>query len=253
MLSMKNTRGNIHSIESFGTVDGPGVRLVVFMQGCPMRCQYCHNPDTWEYKENQQVTVDEILQKYESIKEFLKNGGITVTGGEPLSQIDFVTELFKKAKEKNIHTALDTSGVLFNRNNTTKLDELLKYTDIVMLDIKHMNNEEHKKLTGFSNENILDFAKYLSEKNIQTWIRHVVVPSITDKQDSLEEVGKFIASLKSLKALDVLPYHNMAIPKYENLGIEYPLKNVPALTKEQALNARTIIFNAFNKERNKTN
>ena len=253
MLSMENTRGNIHSIESFGTVDGPGVRLVVFMQGCPMRCLYCHNPDTWEYKENQQTTVDEIIQKYESIKEFLKNGGITVTGGEPLSQIDFVTELFKKAKEKNIHTALDTSGVLFNRNNTTKLDELLKYTDIVMLDIKHMNNEEHKKLTGFSNENILDFAKYLSEKNIQTWIRHVVVPTITDKQEYLEELGKFIAGLKSLKALDVLPYHNMAIPKYENLGIEYPLKNVPALTKEQALNARTIIFNAFNKERNKTN
>ena len=253
MLSMKNICGNIHSIESFGTVDGPGVRLVVFMQGCPMRCLYCHNPDTWEYKENQKVTVDEILQKYESIKEFLKNGGITVTGGEPLSQIEFVTELFKKAKEKNIHTALDTSGVLFNRNNTTKLDELLKYTDIVMLDIKHMNKEEHKKLTGFSNENILDFAKYLSENNIQTWIRHVVVPSITDTQESLEELGKFIASLKCLKALDVLPYHNMAIPKYENLGINYPLKDVPALTKEQALKARLTIFNAFNKERNKTN
>ena len=253
MLSMKNTLGNIHSIESFGTVDGPGVRLVVFMQGCPMRCQYCHNPDTWEYKENQKVTVDEILQKYESIKEFLKNGGITVTGGEPLSQIEFVTELFKKAKEKNIHTALDTSGVLFNRNNTTKLDELLKYTDIVMLDLKHFDNDKHKKLTGFSNENILDFAKYLSEKNIQTWIRHVVVPTITDTEESLKDIGKFIAGLKSLKALDVLPYHNMAIPKYENLGIDYPLKDIPALTKEQALKARLTIFKAFNEERNKTN
>ena len=250
---MKNTLGNIHSIESFGTVDGPGVRLVVFMQGCPMRCQYCHNPDTWEYKENQKITVDEILQKYESIKEFLKNGGITVTGGEPLSQIEFVTELFKKAKEKNIHTVLDTSGVLFNRNNTTKLDELLKYTDIVMLDIKHIDNDKHKKLTGFSNENILDFAKYLSKNNIQTWIRHVVVPTITDTEESLKDIGKFIASLKSLKALDVLPYHNMAIPKYENLGIDYPLKDIPALTKEQALKARLTIFKAFNEERNKTN
>ena len=248
---MKQEYGNIHSIESFGTVDGPGVRLVLFMQGCPMRCQYCHNPDTWEYKENNKITVKDILTRYESIKEFLKNGGITVTGGEPLSQIDFVTELFKKAKEKNIHTALDTSGILFNRKNTEKIDTLLKYTDLVMLDIKHIDDKEHKKLTKYSNKNILDFAEYLSEKNIPIWIRHVVVPTITDKEEYLQDLGRFIAKLRTLKALDILPYHNMAIPKYENLGLNYPLKEIPALSKDEALRARSIIFNAFNEERKK--
>lgn len=237
--------GNVHSIESFGTVDGPGIRLVVFLQGCPMRCLYCHNPDTWSYEENKKVFVSEILDKYDSIKEFLKNGGITVTGGEPLSQIDFVTELFKQAKQKNIHTALDTSGVLFNRKNLAQFDRLLKYTDLVLLDIKHINDEEHKKLTGFSNKNILDFAMYLSEKNIPIWVRHVVVPTITDDEKYLKELGEFLANIKSLKALDVLPYHNMAISKYENLNIDYPLKNISPLTKEEAMKARQIIINSY--------
>lgn len=247
---MAELYGNIHSIESFGTVDGPGIRLVVFMQGCPMRCKYCHNPDTWTFNENKKVTVQEIITKYNSVKEFLKNGGLTVTGGEPLAQIDFVIELFKKAKENNIHTALDTSGVLFNRNNTTKVDELLKYTDLVMLDIKHINDEEHIKLTNHSNKNILDFAKYLSEKNIAMWIRHVVVPSVNDKEEYLSELGKFLATLKTIKALDMLPYHNMAEPKYESLGIQYPLKGLPALTKEEILKARIIVFNAYKEARN---
>ncbi len=237
--------GNVHSIESFGTVDGPGIRLVVFLQGCPMRCLYCHNPDTWSYEENKKVFVSEILDKYDSIKEFLKNGGITVTGGEPLSQIDFVTELFKQAKQKNIHTALDTSGVLFNRKNLAQFDRLLKYTDLVLLDIKHINDEEHKKLTGFSNKNILDFAMYLSEKNIPIWVRHVVVPTITYDEKHLKELGKFLSNIKSLKALDVLPYHNMAISKYENLNIDYPLKNISPLTKEEAMKARQIIINSY--------
>lgn len=237
--------GNVHSIESFGTVDGPGIRLVVFLQGCPMRCLYCHNPDTWSYEENKKVFVSEILDKYDSIKEFLKNGGITVTGGEPLSQIDFVTELFKQAKQKNIHTALDTSGVLFNRKNLAQFDRLLKYTDLVLLDIKHINDEKHKKLTGFSNKNILDFAMYLSEKNIPIWVRHVVVPTITDDEKYLKALGKFLANIKSLKALDVLPYHNMAISKYENLNIDYPLKNISPLTKEEAMKARQIIINSY--------
>lgn len=242
--------GNIHSIESFGTVDGPGIRLVVFMQGCPMRCKYCHNPDTWTFEENKKMSVEEILKKYDSVKEFLKNGGITVTGGEPLAQIDFVIELFKQAKDKNIHTALDTSGILFNEENTTKIDELLQYTDLVMLDIKHINDEEHKKLTNFSNKNVLNFAKYLSEKNITTWIRHVVVPTINDKEEYLIELGKFLATLKTIKALDMIPYHTMAEPKYESLGIEYPLKGIPPLNKEQIMKARTTVFNAYKEAKN---
>ena len=241
--------GNIHSIESFGTVDGPGIRMVIFMQGCPMRCKYCHNPDTWNFDENKKISVDEILKKYDSIKEFLKNGGITVTGGEPLSQIEFVIELFKKAKEKNIHTTLDTSGVTFNPSNTEKIDELLKYTDLILLDIKHIDDVEHKNLTGFSNKNILEFAKYLSEKEIPMWVRHVVVPTLTNNENNLTELGKFMAHLKNLKALDILSYHNMAVPKYENLGIEYPLKGLPELTKEEALKAKLDVFKGYKHEK----
>ncbi len=241
--------GNIHSIESFGTVDGPGIRFVIFFQGCPMRCLYCHNPDTWTFEENKKISVDEILQKYDRVKEFLKNGGITATGGEPLCQIDFVTSLFKAASNKNIHTALDTSGILFDKNNTQKIDELLKYTSLVLLDIKHIDDIEHKKLTSHSNKNILEFAKYLSDINKPVWIRHVVVPSITYNETYLTKLGTFLGQLNNIKALDVLPYHDMAKPKYENLGIDYTLKDIPPLTKQEALNARTIILKAYQNEK----
>lgn len=245
---MTNILGKIHSIESCGTVDGPGIRFVVFTQGCPLRCQYCHNPDSWEYNTDNLMSVTDILKQYEGVKEFC-TGGITVTGGEPLVQIDFVTELFKQAQEKGVHTALDTSGLLFNSNNTEKMDELLKYTSLVMLDIKHIDDEEHKKLTKHSNKNILEFAQYLSEKAIPTWIRHVVVPNITYKEEYLKRLGLFLAGLKNIKALDVLPYHDMAIPKYQNMGLTYPLEGVPPLTHDEALNARNIIIQAMRESR----
>ena len=247
---MEQILGKIHSIETCGTVDGPGIRFVIFTQGCPLRCMYCHNPDSWSLETNNLKTVDEILGQYNSIKEFCK-GGITVTGGEPLVQIDFVTELFKKAQEMEIHTALDTSGLLFNRSNTEKIDELLKYTSLVMLDIKHIDDEEHKKLTGHSNRNILEFAKYLSEKNIPTWIRHVVVPEITYKEEYLIALGEFLAELNNIKALDILPYHDMARGKYRELGIDYPLEGIEPLTKEEALNARNKILYALKSIKNK--
>ena len=240
-------KGNIHSIETCGTVDGPGIRFVIFMQGCPLRCQYCHNPDTWQTDTNKLMTVDEIMQKYDGVKEFVQSGGITVTGGEPLLQIDFVTELFKVAKNHGIHTALDTSGITFNQENTENINNLLKYTDLVLLDIKHIDDEEHKKLTGASNKNILAFAQYLSEKQIPMWIRHVVVKDITLNEKYLKELGKFLATLNNIKALDILPYHNMAIPKYESLGINYPLKNTPPTSKEEAINARNIILQEYKK------
>ena len=242
--------GNLHSIESCGTVDGPGIRFIVFTQGCPMRCQYCHNPDTWDFKENHKVSVDEIVKQYEGVKEFCA-GGVTVTGGEPMAQIEFVTELFKKLSEKGVNTALDTSGVLFNKDNTAKVDELMKYTSIVLLDIKHIDDEEHKKLTKHSNKNILDFARYLSDIKKPMWVRHVVVPGITNKEEYLTRLGEFLATLNNIKALDVLPYHDMAIPKYENLGIDYPLKGVPPLTQEEAIKARNIILKAYKANRNK--
>jgi len=239
--------GNIHSIESCGTVDGPGIRFVVFLQGCPMRCLYCHNPDTWDFNVNTKMSIDEILTKYDSVKEFLKNGGLTVTGGEPLMQIEFVTELFKRAKLKNIHTAVDTSGITFKRENLGKFNELLKYTNLVMLDIKHINNDEHIKLTGHSNANILDFARYLSDKKIPMWIRHVVVPNITYNQKYLTELGQFLATLDAsvIQGLDVLPYHNMGIVKYQKLNKPYPLASTPPLTKEMAISARDTIIKAM--------
>lgn len=239
-------KGYIHSTESFGTVDGPGIRFVIFTQGCPMRCLYCHNPDTWEVGAGTETTADELISEYEKTKGFTK-GGITVTGGEPLLQIDFVTELFKKAKSRNIHTCLDTSGITFDSG--AKFDELIQYTDLVMLDIKHIDNEQHKKLTGCSNKNILAFARYLDKNSVPVWIRHVVVPGITDNEEYLSRLGEFIGTLTNVKALDVLPYHTMGKVKYDNLGIPYPLDAVEPLEKADAIKAREIILNGIRKSR----
>lgn len=236
--------GNIHSIESCGTVDGPGIRFVVFMQGCPLRCKYCHNPDSWEVNVGQKMSVNDILGRYNGVKEFCR-GGITVTGGEPLLQIDFIIELFKAAKERKIHTALDTSGITFVESNLKKIEEVLKYTDLVLLDIKHIDDAEHIKLTGHSNKNVLAFAKYLSDTKKPMWVRHVVVPSVTYNKDYLFELGKFLNTLKNVTALDVLPYHVMGKQKYKNLGIEYPLGDIPPLTKEEALQARAWIMEGY--------
>lgn len=238
--------GFIHSTESFGTVDGPGIRFVVFFQGCPMRCLYCHNPDTWGIHSRannigKEVTVDEILDMYDGVKEFC-SGGITCTGGEPMMQPEFLTKLFEAAKERGINTCLDTSGVTFNPDNTAVFDRLMKSTDIVMLDIKHIDDEEHKKLTGHTNKNILAFAKYLSDLKKTTWIRHVVVPGITYDDKYLHRLGVFLSGLKSIKALDVLQYHDMGKVKYENLGIPYPLPDTPPLTKAEAAHARDVIM-----------
>ncbi len=244
--------GLIHSIETFGTVDGPGTRYVVFVKGCPMRCQYCHNPDTWETVGATRMTPEQILDDYERYKEFYHGGGITVTGGEPLVQIDFLIELFELAKTRDIHTCLDTSGIMFRRNNPellAKYDRLMKSTDLIMLDIKHIDPEEHKKLTAQPIDNILDFLSYLDEKEKTIWIRHVLVPGITLIPEYLERLGYYIGQFKHIKALDVLPYHSMGKTKYEQLGIDYVLKDVPEATKEQAIEARGIIIEAMKKRR----
>lgn len=234
-------KGYIHSIESGGTVDGPGLRYVVFLQGCPLRCLYCHNPDTWQTGVGKEISVEDILIGYRKKKAFYQNGGITVTGGEPLLQIDFVTELFKACKEEGIHTCLDSSGITFTKSNK-KFDELFKYTDLVLLDLKHIDDKKHQELTSKSNKNILDFALYLSDKNISIWVRHVVVPGLNDDEDSLFKLGQFIGKLKNVKALDVLPYHTMGVVKYEKLGIAYPLDGVKAMSQDGAVLARNIIL-----------
>lgn len=244
--------GRIHSIETFGTVDGPGVRFVIFVQGCPMRCLYCHNPDTWETGKGTEMTVDEILTQFEKNKTFYKSGGITVTGGEPLLQLDFLIELFEKAKKDGIHTCIDTSGIAFRPDDSglmKKMDTLMDLTDLVMLDIKHIDPEKHKELTKQPNDNILAFCRYLDTKDVTIWIRHVVVPGITDEPVYLEKLGYFIGDLKNLKGLEVLPYHTMGVVKYEKLGMEYPLKDVPAMDKEKAKDARKIILGGIKKRR----
>ncbi len=248
--------GHIHSIETCGTVDGPGMRFVVFFKGCPMRCMYCHNPDTWDMKGGEEKTVDELLEQYESLKTFYTNGGITATGGEPLMQIDFLIELFETAKKRNIHTCLDTSGIMFRRDNPetlAKYERLLKATDLIMLDIKHIDPEEHKKLTKQPLDNILDFARYANEQGNLIRIRHVIVPGITYIPEYLKKVGYFMAELENVKQLEVLPYHEMGIPKYEQLGIEYPLKGVKALTNKEAAKAQNIILEAMKERRSEIN
>ncbi len=236
-------QGYIHSLESFGTVDGPGVRYVVFFQGCPMRCQYCHNPDTWNMKEGTLMESDEIIGNLLRNKPFYKTGGLTATGGEPMAQMDFLIDLFTKAKANDIHTCLDTSGIMFRKEEEqmTKVGQLMAVTDLVMLDIKHMDLEAHRKLTGHSNEHMFAFAEYLRKINKPMWIRHVVVPGITYVPEELKALGQYLKKFPNLEKLEVLPYHSMAVVKYENLGIEYPLAGVPQLTKDQAKEAEAII------------
>ncbi|MCI5872589.1 MAG: pyruvate formate-lyase-activating protein [Clostridiales bacterium] len=252
--------GKIHSLETFGTVDGPGVRFVVFFQGCPMRCQYCHNPDTWHIEDGQEMGAEEILSRFERNKTFYKTGGITATGGEPMLQIDFLTELFTKAKERGIHTCLDTSGIMFpgelpdcadeaaamgHKARMEQIDALLAVTDLVMLDIKHIESAAHKVLTGHANDNILAFARYLDAKKKPVWIRHVVVPGITFDKDELTVLGQFLKTLSNVEKLEVLPYHALGKVKYDNLGIDYVLKDTPQLSKAQAKEAEQMIKEAM--------
>ena len=244
--------GFIHSTESFGTVDGPGVRFVIFLQGCPMRCKYCHNPDTWKMNSGSVRSAQSLIQEYERNSAFYSNGGITVTGGEALMQIDFLLELFELAKQKGIHTCLDTSGVTYHPGESDynqKLDQLMAVTDLVLLDIKHIDSAKHKELTGHGNENILVFARYLEEKKIPVWIRHVIVPGITDDPADLIRLGEFLGTLSNVKALDVLPYHIMGVHKYKELNIPYPLEGVEPATRKEAMTAKQIILTAFWKVR----
>ena len=240
--------GYIHSTESFGTVDGPGVRFVIYLQGCPMRCKYCHNPDTWEMNRGERRSPESLIREYDRNRQFYAKGGITVTGGEALMQIDFLLELFDLAKKEGIHTCLDTSGITYHPGASSyndKLDALMAVTDLVMLDIKHIDPAGHKALTGHDNAGILAFARYLEQKKVPVWIRHVVVPGITDDPGQLSRLGSFIGSLSNVKALDVLPYHTLGVSKYRELGIPYPLEGVPQATQQQALDAKKIILTAF--------
>lgn len=245
-LTEQPVLGNVHSIESFGSVDGPGVRFIVFMQGCNMRCQFCHNPDTWALinKNSKQRTADDVLEEALHYQSYWgKKGGLTVSGGEPLLQIDFLIELFKKAKSRGVNTTIDTCGQPFTRKEPffSKFQELMEYTDLLMLDIKQIDNEAHKKLTKQPNTSILDMAQYLSDIGKPVWIRHVLVPERSDYDEFLIRLDTFIKGLKNVDKVEILPYHTMGRYKWEELGIDYPLEGIEPPTDDRVQNARKLL------------
>lgn len=243
---MDSCKGIVHSLESFGSADGPGIRFVVFLAGCPMRCGFCHNPDTWGFN-GESYTPEALFERAWRCRSYwgkdYKKGGVTVSGGEPLLQIEFVTAFFKLLKAKGVPTALDTSGQPFSKEKSflRRLDALLKYTDLVLLDLKEMDSEKHKALTGHSNQNILDFAKYLSESRVPLWIRHVLVPGVTDDEASLKALREFVRKLSTVERVEVIPYHTLGTYKWERLGLDYPLKGVPTPTEAEIQRAEEIL------------
>ena len=243
-LPTSETMLRVHSVESFGSVDGPGIRFVIFLKGCAMRCQYCHNPDTWDRAGGNLRSVDDVLSQALRYRSYWgEKGGITVSGGEALLQIQPLTELFHKAKDLGINTCLDTSAQPFNRKDGrfSAFEALIKYTDLVLLDIKHIDNGAHKRLTGWENENILDCARYLSDIHKPVWIRHVLVPGINDDDESLHRLRSFIDTLSNVERVEVLPYHDLGVYKWEQLGISYKLTDVKPPTEESVLHARKIL------------
>lgn len=232
--------GKIHSIETFGTVDGPGIRFVIFMQGCTLKCKYCHNRDTWNVHGGKTVSKEELIKEITKYKSYIdtSGGGITVSGGEPLLQTEFITELFKDLKSLGFHTALDTSGAL---PLSEPIKELLKYTDLVLLDIKHINPEKCVDLTGYTNKNTLEFAKYLSNINLPVWIRQVIVPGYTDDKFDLLDLKKFISTLSNVEKVELLPYHSLGKFKWKEIGVPYELENVPSPTPEEIEKVKSLL------------
>lgn len=239
-----NIKGMVRSLETFGLVDGPGVRYVVFLQGCHMRCQYCHNPETWSMTNGEEWDAKALFNNAWRYRTYWgKDGGITVSGGEPLLQMDFVTELFRCAKERNVHTTLDTCGQPFKNTPEflEKFDKLMEYTDLVMLDIKEFDSEKHKALTAHGNENILEMAKYLSDHGKSMWIRHVLVPNLTDDEQGLKDINRFIKTLKTVEKVEILPYHSLGALKWKELNIPYPLADVRPPSDEEVKKAEALL------------
>lgn len=239
-------KAEIHSYESFGTVDGPGIRFIVFFQGCPMRCAYCHNPDTWVSGNGKATDIENIVSEICKYRTYFKNGGgVTLSGGEPLLQMDAVIALLKRLKEYQIHTCIDTSGITFDKEDEDllrKYDELLEVTDLFLLDIKHIDVKKHQDLTSQSNAHTLAFAQYLNAHKKPMWIRHVLVPGITTDEQSLRQLKSFLNTLSTIEKIEILPYHTMGITKYETMGITYRLKDIQPPSEEQIVFAKKILL-----------
>lgn len=230
----------VHSVDSFSTVDGPGIRFVLFLQGCHLKCKYCQNRDTWDINGGKYQSLDELFNKIMNYKNYFisSGGGVTVSGGEPLLQFHFLIELFKKLREKNIHTCIDTSGMVAL---TDDIKTLLSLTDLVLLDIKHIDDEKCKNLVGHSNKLELNFARYLSDNNIPTWIRQVLIPTLTDDEQDLLKLKEFISTLKNVEKVELLPYHTLGKYKWEKLGFKYELEDIPQATDEDIKRAKEIL------------
>ena len=236
--------GYIHSIESFGSVDGPGVRYIIFFAGCPLRCKFCHNPDTWDIKKGTKREARELIEESLSCRNYWgKHGGITVSGGEPLMQIDFLCELFIEAKKEGINTCIDTSGSPFTREGEwfKTFENVMRCTDLLLMDIKHIDVEEHKKLTGKANDNIIDMFRHLDEIQKPIWIRHVLVPGISDNDEYLKKTRDFIRTLHNVQRVEILPYHTLGVSKYKDLSIPYPLEGTNSPTSDRVENAKRIL------------
>ena len=232
-------KGRVHSFDSFGTIDGPGIRFMIFMQGCCMKCKYCHNRDTWDRNDGKLYSVIELVNEVKKYKTYfdLSGGGVTVSGGDPLNQLSFMIDFFKEVKKEGIHTCLDTSGFI----NVEDIKPLLEYTDLILLDIKHMNNDIHKWLTGVSNEKILKLAEYLSDINFPVWIRHVLIPGISDDIKHLNELGDFVNNLNNVEELEFLPYHTMGKYKWYAMGLPYELEHIRNANQDDIDRAMSII------------
>lgn len=236
--------GYINSVQSFGAVDGPGVRYVIFMQGCPLRCSCCHNPDTWDFSKEQEVTPEDLLSKILRFKSYFgADGGVTVSGGEALMQSEFVTELFTLCRKENIHTCLDTSGCILDE----KVKELLSVTDLVLLDIKYTNEDDYRKYVGCTLSDVIKFYDYLEEKNIPTWIRQVIIPTKNDTEDNISELLKITDNHRNCtKKIELLPFRKLCQPKYDNLNMVFPFGNIPEADPDKIKELQEIIKNHAN-------
>jgi len=242
---MLSTIGHIHSYETFGTVDGPGIRFVAFLQGCFMRCKYCHNRDTWDLQGGKDVTVGELINEIKTYKQFYTSGGVTASGGEAIIQPYFVRDFFTAAHEMNLHTCLDTNGYV--RKYEPVIDELLDVTDLVMLDLKQMNDVVHQDLIGVSNKRTLEFAQYLQKRQQKTWIRYVIVPGYTDDEESAHLLGQFIENMDNVEKVELLPYHKLGKNKWETLGYKYELEDVESPSAEVMKTIKDIL-NSYGKK-----
>lgn len=246
---MKPFKGNVHTIEPFGTFDGPGIRYVLFLQGCPFQCKFCHNRDSWSTHENTLISVSDILNDYANYEPFYKKGGLTLSGGEPLMQAEFVKTLFKKAHEKNIHTTLDTSAACFSLKNAPLIEEVLDYTDLVLLDIKHIDPLAHKALTNATNTRVLQFLDVLEKRQQKTIIRHVLIPTINDDTESIQRFKEYIKHYRAIEKVEVLPYHSHGKYKWEALGLSYPLDGIEDMDKTTAKKVEIMLNDALYKNR----